>query len=143
MAYGLYLMWTDQQFEALAAAQRVAKASHDMLLGVVDTSPIGIVVVDPAGDITFANAYADSVLGHCDTEFASKECVVKVVPAGASPEPHARTFDVSLVGRPATSELWECVAPDGTRTQIQLSARPYHGSSGAPTGSVVVFGSIR
>lgn len=142
IGYGLYLLFTERQFDALRSAQRAAKASQDMLLGVMDSSPIGIAVVDSNGDVNYSNSYADSLLGLTDQGFGAQLGATKVVPAGTSPFGVSHTFGSSLIGRPVESELWECVGPDGHRVQVRLSARPYHTTAGEPNASVVVFAAL-
>jgi PAS domain-containing protein len=61
--YALYVMWASEHMEKLRLSQRHAMAEHDMLMGIVDASPMGIVVVNEQGCLAFANQPAWDALG--------------------------------------------------------------------------------
>ena len=67
IAYSLYVVFAGEQMDDLRSAISAAQAEHNMLMSIVDSSPVAIVVVDDIGCASFANRYAwDTLeLGEC------------------------------------------------------------------------------
>jgi len=139
VGYALYAFNMSSQFAQLRTATNAARAEHAMLMNIVETSPVGIVVVDDIGYATFANQFAWDMLElqECDgTACCSSRGVV--VPAGAAVPQERTMFDTSLLSRKVAQEAWEYVTPDG-RIALLLSSTPLRDESGKLQGSVVVF----
>ncbi|MBN2369764.1 MAG: PAS domain S-box protein [Vicinamibacteria bacterium] len=72
---------------ARAATERALERSEERLNRIVETSPIGIVIIDRGGTITFANSAAERILGVSRSE---------------------------ILGRRSYEASWKVTAPDGT-----------------------------
>ena len=113
-------------------------AQNNLLLSIVDTVPGGVVVLDPAGGISFANQGAERILGlRSDTQGT-----LHLTPSWILRDPVtgiAMTLrDIANLGeivrRPYLAE-W----PDRQSTALTLSATAMASSDGSPGGSVVAF----
>jgi len=139
MGYALYAITTSDQMEDLRSTINAARAEHEMLMGIVDTSPVGIAVVDDRGHATFANKFAWELLElrDCDGPW---NCVGPgvVVPKGAALPEERALFDRSLLRREFAGEHWEFVTPKG-RHPLLLSSTPLKDPAGKVLGSVAVF----
>ena len=58
VAYILYSRSTSEQLEAALEAEERIRTEHELLMGIVDTTPAGILVVDDEGYVSFANDVA-------------------------------------------------------------------------------------
>jgi PAS domain-containing protein len=54
--------YSGQQAADMLRSQRAMRASHDMMIGIVDAAPSGILLVESSGEISFANEVASDVL---------------------------------------------------------------------------------
>ncbi len=54
--------YSGQQAADMIRSQRAMRASHDMMIGIVDVAPSGIMLVESSGEISFANAVACHIL---------------------------------------------------------------------------------
>jgi len=68
IVYGGYALHVRQRENELKSAQRAALRSQEMMLGILDAAPAGIIVLDDAGRITFANETAKEALDVSDDE---------------------------------------------------------------------------
>jgi PAS domain-containing protein len=146
MLYVAYSWTSALERDDLARALNLLESEHDLLEHVVDTAPVGIVVTDHEGRITFANARAESLL-----KLESEEAR----PGLAAPlwllrrDGHAKGAPVSpgrfhlpgdeeaaFSGVPATL-TW----PDGRRTRLSVSRSTLGdpGESAALQGFVYAF----
>lgn len=137
MGYALYVMYSSNQMARLRSTMRTAKAEHDLLVGILDTTRVGIVLVDDVGCVTFSNRFASDVLNISECG-GIQACTseVQVVPAGSAVSERG-VFHDSVQGRVIDGEQWEVVGPEG-RTLIGLTASPLDESSGKQSGSVIV-----
>jgi PAS domain S-box-containing protein len=143
VAYAAYSMYMTRQIEEQRLAANAAKQQHEMLMSIVDTSPAGIMVVDDAGCVVFANESAKRVLeleeeagtGAYRTPGWKVRDPKGAGPASTSFEQFARgnTFD----GVERVVE-W----PSGHKVILSMSATPMHDRSGNVGGSVVAFEDI-
>ncbi|MDP2181876.1 MAG: hypothetical protein Q8K99_04815 [Actinomycetota bacterium] len=139
MAYGIYAMHSHQQVNDLRLTTRVARAEHDLMLSIIDASPVGLVVADEQGRVTFANDLARSVL-HIDdstgaTAYAAR---ARVVPVGAIPDSDMEgVFHPSALRDGLTGTVFDVVVEDGDRLSIRVSSAALGDSE--QQGSVVVF----
>jgi PAS domain-containing protein len=123
-----------------ARAARVLQQQNDMLMSIVDTTPVGIMIVTPNGQIIFANEPARNMLG-----------VYEELPTGVLR--HAKWSMTDVDGRPAA--LNEMVGieritnarrvlrfPDGTKQQFIFSATPMNDATESLGGAVVALEAI-
>ena len=136
VGYFVLFMFTENQMDRLRSTMHAAKAEHDLLVGILDTTRVGIVLIDDVGCVTFANRFASDVLNisECGSiHVCTSE--VQVVPAGSAALERG-VFHESVQGRVIDGEQWEVVGPEG-RTLVGLTASPLNESSGKQSGSVV------
>jgi len=66
IVFGVYALYSNQQLNDAISSQNAAKKAGEMLASVMDTAPAGIVVLNDAGAITFANGEARRLLDIVD-----------------------------------------------------------------------------
>lgn len=115
---------------------------HDLTLNVIDTVPCGVVIVDDAGRVTFANAVARRILALSEDAATGEQRPVDWIAADESgqPEPGAEpgrlTGFVAIDGSGVVQRvLW----PDGRITVLSVSSTSMLSQSGGPGGSIVAF----
>ena len=141
LGYFVLFMFTEGQMDRLRSTINAAQAEHNLLLGILDTTLVGIVLVDDIGCVSFSNKYASGVLGITECGSAdSCTSEVQIVPVGSA-LPERGVFHESVQGRIIEGEQWEVVGPEG-RTLIGLTASPLDESLGKLAGSVVVVSPI-
>jgi|GEM_PF-2970399 len=139
IGYALYALNVSGQMDRVRTANNALQAEHAMLMNIVDTSPVGIVVVDDIGNATFANHFAWELLELSESD--GPQCCLSagvVVPSRAAVPESRAVFDISLVGRKVENEAWDYVSPHG-RIPLQVSSTPLKDRDGRVLGSVVVF----
>jgi PAS domain-containing protein len=139
---GVYSLYARQQLNDAYAAQQTVVQTSDMMESIIETTPAGIVVLDPTGWITFANGAARRLL---DLEEDSELCSVRTpgwtVRCGdghAASEPRSDFHDLvtaePVEGLPVTVE-W----PNGWRRRLAVNAEPVRSGDGVVTGAIVAF----
>jgi signal transduction histidine kinase len=123
-------------------AEAAVRENEQLLKFVLETLPISVVVVDPAGDIVLANAATRRVwAGDIIVSGAERRASVKGFWHGSgkrlAPGEWASAVAVTD-GREVVNELIDIEAFDGRRKTIENSAAPIRNSDGAIIGAVVV-----
>lgn len=135
--YGGYALYARQRENELRSAQRVAVRSQEMMLGILDAAPAGIIVLDAAGRITFANETAKQTLDLTDVDGVvhTPGWSVRVAESPAAPDfaglitsPHGHR------GLPVVVE-W----PDGWRVELTVQTEQLGDEQGRLGGMVATF----
>ncbi|MBE0476760.1 MAG: PAS domain-containing protein [Coriobacteriia bacterium] len=140
LAYTAYALRSRQQYLDEARRARMARRQHDFLLQVIDVSPVGLLVVDDIGGVTFASEGARAALdiGEAAGSVTLPHPAWRVRdPAG---EPLERGF-ASLCPRRAAVEDVPLVLewPDGATASLLVSAAPMADRTGRLGGYVVAL----
>ena len=116
---GLAYVVSTHAEQALATERRLLKS-------VSDTSPVGIVVLDSAGAVTFSNPYAREVLGTRDPEerrYADREWGIRDLDGNPLPPedlPYRRVTETGETVIDARHEIYT----DGERRVVSVNAAP-------------------
>lgn len=86
---GVFSAYSYQQIEDLRRSQQALRSSHNLMMGIVDSAPAGILFINTNGTIAFANHAAKEILdleedefGHFDAPwFAGRERPEALLPA--------------------------------------------------------------
>jgi len=138
MAWVASAVYLHHQIEIQRGLARTMSSQNDLLLSIVDTVPGGVIVLDPAGGISFANRSAERILGLRSDSLGT----LHLTPSWTLRDPMTgrgvTLRDIAgageIVRRPYVAE-W----PDRRSTALTLSATPMGGDNGSPGGSVVAF----
>ena len=131
-------VYLNHQIDVQRRLARSMSSQNALLLSIMDTVPSGVIVVDPAGGVSFSNDGAERILGlHSDSLGT-----LHLTPSWTLRDPMTGTAvtlaDLVRAGaierRPFVAE-W----PDRQSTSLMLSATPMGTTSGAPGGSVIAF----
>ncbi|MDI6901608.1 MAG: ATP-binding protein [Anaerosomatales bacterium] len=136
MAYLVYTAGLALQVQQLTDAEEGLRAEHELLTGVVETSPSGVMRIDAGGAIVFANDRARALLGlQRDPSGGSWTLPEGIVCVSAIPG--ERLLDLVRLADGVVLEDRLCYLELGeARRAISVSARPYGGGE-AGRGSVV------
>lgn len=138
LLYSIFTMSMKQRQDAMAASQRAALASQQMMLAVLDSAPAGIIVLDSGGRITFSNAAAKEILDLDEDEggtFTTPGWSVRV----ADSEP-ANDFRELLPSGPGAGGVPVTVEwPNGWRIALAVHAEELGDSTGGIGGIVATF----
>lgn len=124
-----------QETVARRAAQDALTRERDLVARIMQTSPAGIVVVDRKGQITYANARAEQVLGLTRDEITQRSYDApawhhtdydgKPWPPGEQP-----FVRVMTTGRPVWDVRQAIEWPDGKRRLLSINAAPLRDETG-------------
>lgn len=137
----VFATFASQQYSDVARTRKALKQSHDLMMDIVDGAPAGIMFLDTAGHISFANDAAKEMLDLVEDEdragITGPGWIVKGVEgAGAgdlAPLLSSEPFD----GRPVTLE-W----PSGWFVNLRVSGRPLSDHQEKFGGIVVTFEAV-
>ncbi|HEX9048014.1 MAG TPA: response regulator [Verrucomicrobiae bacterium] len=123
------------------------RRERDLISRIMETSPVGILVADQAGRITFANHRAEEVLGLSKDAIANKRCSVlgwRVADAEGSPIeggtlPLKQLLETS---QPVHDVCHTIDLADGRRVLLSTNAAPLFDASGKSDGMVVTVEDI-
>ncbi len=128
-----------QQYLDVQRARRALAASYDMMFSIVDCAPAGIMVLDPRGQVTFANETARGVLDLTeDPETGDMVTPGWTVTDGEGRgRPDFRTLaeQPGLLGRKKLVVNW----PSGRRVNLDVYAEPLGDGRGPSGGLVATF----
>lgn len=139
--FGVYSMYARQQLNDALAAQATVEQTAAMLERIVDTTPAGIVVLDAAGRITFANDAARRSL-----ELVEDEVIGSVrTPGWVLHASHAAASSSNddlreLVFAEQTEGVSFIVEwPEGRRRRFMANSAPVSAADGSLAGAIVAF----
>lgn len=115
---------------------------HELTLAVVDTVPCGVVIVDDAGRVTFANAAARRILLLSEDPATGGQRSAEWVAADESgePEPGAAPGRLpAFASVSGTGVIQRVRWPDGEVTVLSVSSTSMLAQGGGPGGSIVAF----
>jgi PAS domain-containing protein len=134
----VYGMFAAQQYEDAVRAQRALAHSHELMMDIVDQAPTGILFLDDAGRIAFANETAKKVLDLAEDPetgvTTSSGWAADGPDAGPSGELPALVAYEPYDGRPVSVQ-W----PDGRIVRLRASGRPLADAKDRLGGIVVTF----
>lgn len=142
IAFGVYALYSHQQLEDAASSQHAVTQAGEMLESVMDTAPAGIVVLNEAGVITFANGEARRLLDIVDDApgaLMSSDWTISVVEdhEGKAASRHDFRDLVAPESRHGTPLLvsW----PNGWHRHLVVNTAPFADCSGGMGGAVAAF----
>lgn len=138
LSYAAYAIGMSFQLQRTEQQSAVLSAEHDMLMRIVDTTPNGLVVLDPFGRIEFANDKARQMLELDE----SPETGAVRAPAwvcGSDPDAEPGAMRCCTGRGQLRDELCTVVWPDGTHVVLQLNVTPILASDGSEVGAVAAF----
>jgi PAS domain S-box-containing protein len=120
------------------------RRERDLLQRVMETSPVGIVLVDRDGRISFSNSYARKLFGLSEKELSerrfddSRWSIADIEGKPIPPEklPFRRVMEE---GRSVHGAHFVVEAGDGARKHIQVNASPILDPEGRPDGMVAAI----
>ena len=132
--------------EGQSARERLRR-DRDLISRIMETSPVGIVVTDQAGKITFANHQAEGVLGLTQNAIAQRTCSV-LDWRSTDLEGNPLTEQPSLLkqvldsGRVAHDVRYTIARPNDSPTLLSANATPLFDVDGRIDGMVVTVEDI-
>jgi PAS domain-containing protein len=140
MLFGVYSLFAHQRLTDAVRSQIGIVRESEMLESVVETAPAGIVVLNDAGQITFANGEARRLLDIEDDVSAtltSAGCTVRLCDHGGTDQPRT-DFGELLRPEPLSDALVVVEWPSGWRRRLSVNTAPFGGEGGV-TGVVAAF----
>jgi len=129
-------------------AEENLRRDRDLISRIMETSPVGIVVADQAGKITFANHRAEEVLGLSRDAIARGVCSVltwRMTDPEGHPLPSAHVLPLKAVlesGQPVQDIHHAIDRADGLRTLLSTNATPLFDAAGKIDGMVITVEDI-
>ncbi len=128
-------------------AEENLRRDRDLISRIMETSPVGIVVANQAGKITFANHRAEEVLGLSKDAIAAGTCSVlewRMTDPEGHPLP-GQALSLKQVlesGQPVQDVHHAIDRLDGHRTLLSTNATPFFDAAGAINGMVITVEDI-
>lgn len=138
VAMSVFSAFMAQQLGDVRRSQRAVAASSEMMLGLVDAAPAGIMLLDGAGRITFANESARDVLDlfeDAETGGLAMPGVVIRDPSGGTAEDFSYLVGEHGHASVRLSAEW----PSGWRVGLSVAVRPLDSDAGRAGGMVATF----
>ena len=128
-------------------AEENLRRDRDLISRIMETSPVGIVVANQAGIITFANRRAEEVLGLSKEAVAGGTCSVldwqTTDPEGHPLPGQAQSLKQVLEsGQPVQDVHHAIDRPDSHRTLLSTNATPFFDAAGEINGMVITVEDI-
>jgi PAS domain S-box-containing protein len=123
------------QIEVRVQAEEALRRERDLLHGIMETSPVGILLVEPDGRISFANSRAEHVLGLSKEHlyqrgFASPEWQYTDYQGQSVADDDLAFRRVHASGLTIFDIRQAIVRPDGKRVFLSINAAPLRKSDG-------------
>lgn len=138
MAWVASAVYLNRQIEVQRSLARTMTSQNALLLSIMDTVPSGVIVVDPAGGVSFSNSGAERILGLKSDSFGT----LHLTPSWTLRNPMTGTA-VTLADLVSAGEIerrpFVAEWPDRQATSLMLSATPMETIDGSPGGSVIAF----
>jgi PAS domain-containing protein len=129
--------YSGQQAADMLRSQRAMRTSHDMMLGIVDAAPGGIMLVESSGEISFANDTASDVLDL--TEDPSTGLIAHPTWTIRDPRGEESESFSALVEYPGESQRLVVEWVTGWRVELLVHTRPLSEQMGSAGGLVATF----
>jgi PAS domain-containing protein len=134
----VFAIFASEQYSDVARTRKALKQSHDLMMDIVDGAPAGIMFLDTAGHIAFANDAAKEVLDLLEDEglasITGPGWVLKGVDGAEADNLSPLLSNEPFDGRPVTLE-W----PNGWAVNLRVSGRPLSDHQEKFGGIVVTF----
>jgi len=139
--FGVYSMYARQQLNDAFTAQQSVLQTGEMMESILETTPAGIVVLDPTGWITFANGTARRLLDLEEVpDLGSLRTPGWKVTCGAAEGEEPRADFQGLLFEGDAQGIPVCVEwPNGWRRRFTANSAPVHAGDGTMTGAIVAF----
>lgn len=140
--FGVYAVYSNQQLNDSVAARHEVVRAGEMLESVMDTAPAGVVVLDDAGAITFANPEARRLLDMEQGSVDRSPDPAWSVAVGDDPEAMSerRSDFRELLGPDPVLNASVVVSwPNGWRRRLVVNTAPFVDEAGGVTGAVAAF----
>jgi two-component system, cell cycle sensor histidine kinase and response regulator CckA len=129
------------------SAKEHLRRDRDLISRIMETSPVGIVVTDQAGRITFANHQAEEVLGLTKDAIAQRTCCVldwhsTDMEGNSLVEQPSLLKQVLDSGQVAQDVRYTRDRPNGRHTLLSTNATPLFDAAGKIDGMVVTVEDI-
>lgn len=121
----------DERSQSAALLQQ----QNDLLMNIVDTSPVGIMIVSPGGHITFANDPARNMLSIYEERATGQ--LVHAAWTMVDPNGEETSLDALVSTEPVTGARRVINFPDGRRQQFLFSVTPMNDATASLGGAVV------
>jgi PAS domain-containing protein len=135
-----YATEAQMRLDERAHAGNLLQQQNDLLLNIVDTTPVGIMIVAPGGHITFANDPARNMLSiamdHDTGMLAHPDWHL------SSPEGGEVPLDSLVSGQAVSGARRILTWPDGRRQQFMFSVTPMNDATKTLGGAVVAFEAV-
>jgi PAS domain S-box-containing protein len=115
------------------------RQERDLRERIVETSPVGITVIDADGSISFANEHAAEIIGLPKDELIGREYdgpMFEATDADGEPVEEGIFEQVLATGEPVYDAERQVTHADGQRIWLSVNGAPLHDSSGEVTGVV-------
>ncbi len=133
--------------EELKLKNRALRESEERLMGLVETIAEGVFIVGTDGQISFANAMAEKLVGlprEVITQRTHNAPAWRVTAPDGEPFPD-EVFPVAIVlrtGKPIYGVDAAIERPDGSRVMIRVNASPIRGTDGELTGVIATVSDV-
>lgn len=143
VAYDLLRRKEEQNLKGTAEKLR---QERDLVRSIAQTSPAGIMLLKPDGEITYANQRAEQVLSKAGNDLLGKKCPLDlgIVDVDGHPiAPAQMPYQVaSQSRRPIYDTRCSFLRPDGQRMYLSVNAAPLFSLNDEPQGVVLTFEDI-
>ena len=124
--------------------EHLLRMEHDLLNLITTTSPVGIIFVEPDGNIAFANPRAELILSLSKQEIMRQGESSPLWSINAHDKDADRTSEASLgqtlkTGRTLLNACFEFQRPDGVSALISISTAPFLDKASKVSGTVVTL----
>lgn len=120
-------------------AEEKLQATNETLATLIQASPLGIVGLDPSGNVTMWNQAAELIFGWSEEEVLGFP--LPFVPAAKEDE-HRTLREVVLRGESSTDVEVRRIRKDGSSVSISLSTGPTRDAEGRITGMIGIMADI-
>lgn len=126
------------------STEEALRRERDLLDRLMETSPVGITVVNRAGRITFANATAEKILGLARTEitqlsYNDPAWQITDYDGRSLPDEALPFRQVMTTGQPVYDVRHAILWPSGSRKLLSINAAPLFDHSGGVDGLVATI----
>ena len=124
--------------------EHLLRMEHDLLNLITATSPVGIMFIEPDGNIAFANPRAEQILGLSKQEMMSRGDLSPVWSITAQGESDEDGQELSLgeilkTGRIQLNACFGCKRSDGESALLCISTAPFLDTASKVSGTVVTL----